>query len=208
MNQEINAYIQRSTKWPKELSALRSILLGCGLTEALKWGKPCYSHEGANIVILQEMKAFLSLMYFKGALLSDPQQVLLEQGPNSRSARRMEFTSVADVTRLSKVVKSYVNEALRIEADGLQLGPKPQLVLVEELEQRLMRDTVNADLNLTRVCRRRRLEPDPPRFTASFPRAGTMPFKLFLPSSLCSWSLPTLPSAPVVAQECRHGAYL
>ena len=141
MNQEINAYIQRSTKWPKELSALRSILLGCGLTEALKWGKPCYSHEGANIVILQEMKAFLSLMYFKGALLSDPQQVLLEQGPNSRSARRMEFTSVADVTRLSKVVKSYVNEALRIEADGLQLGPKPQLVLVDELEQRLMRDT-------------------------------------------------------------------
>lgn len=140
MHQKVDAYIERSMKWPEEMSALRSILLGCGLTEEMKWGKPCYSHEGAHIVILQEMKAFLSLMFFKGALLSDPQLVLVEQGPNSRSARRMEFTSVADVSRLSKVVKSYVEEALRVEADGLQLGPKPQLVLIDELQHRLARD--------------------------------------------------------------------
>lgn len=140
MNQKVDAYIKRSTKWPEEMSALRSILLGCGLAEELKWGKPCYSHDSANIVILQEMNAFLSLMFFKGALLSDPQHVLVEQGPNSRSARRIEFTSASDVTRLSKVVTSYVKEALRVEADDLQLGPKPQLVLVDELQQRLALD--------------------------------------------------------------------
>lgn len=140
MNQKVDAYIKRSTKWPEEMRALRSILRGCGLTEELKWGKPCYSHAGSNIVILQEMKGFLSLMFFKGALLSDPQHVLVAQGPNSRSARRMEFTTVADVTRLSKVVSAYVKNALRVEADGLQLGPKPQLILVEELQQRLAQD--------------------------------------------------------------------
>ena len=137
MNPKVDAYIERSTKWPQELSALRSILLDCGLAEELKWGKPCYSHAGANIVILQEMKAFLSLMFFKGALLADPQHVLVEPGPNSRSARRIEFTSARDVARLAKVVSACVEEALRVEADGVQLVPKPQLVLVEELQQRL-----------------------------------------------------------------------
>ncbi len=140
LHPNVDAYIKVSTKWPEQISALRTILLGCGLTEEMKWGKPCYSHEGANIVIVQEMKAFLALMFFKGALLSDPQQVLVEQGPNSRSARRMEFTSVGDVTRLSKAVTAYVKEALRIETDGVQLGPKPPLVLIEELEQRLAQD--------------------------------------------------------------------
>ena len=76
---------------------LRSILPGCGLTEEIKWGKPCFSHEGKNIVILQEMKDFLALMFFKGALMIDPVGALEEQGPNSRMARRMCFTSVEDV---------------------------------------------------------------------------------------------------------------
>jgi uncharacterized protein YdeI (YjbR/CyaY-like superfamily) len=140
MNSKVDAYMKRSTKWPEEMSAVRAILLDCGLTEEMKWGKPCYSHEGVNIVIIQEMKAFLSLMFFKGALLSDPQHVLVEQGPNSRSARRMEFTSVGDITRARKVIRAYVKEALRVEADGLQLDPRPKLVLVEELQQRLQRD--------------------------------------------------------------------
>jgi uncharacterized protein YdeI (YjbR/CyaY-like superfamily) len=140
MNSKVEAYIMRSTKWPAEMRALRPILLDCGLTEELKWGKPCYAHEGANIAILQEMNAFLALMFFKGAQLSDPKHVLVEQGPNSRSARRIEFASVGDVERLGRVVKSYVSEALRIEAEGLKLAPAPQLVLVDEFLQRLARD--------------------------------------------------------------------
>ena len=171
MNQKVDAYIKRSTKWPEEMSALRSILLGCGLAEELKWGKPCYSHDSANIVILQEMNAFLSLMFFKGALLSDPQHVLVEQGPNSRSARRIEFTSASDVTRLSKVVTSYVKEALRVEADDLQLGPKPQLVLVDELQQRLALDPrlKTAFEALFRSCPKSRCS-----FTAHYWRTSAM----------------------------------
>lgn len=122
------------------MTDLRPILLSCGLTEEIKWGKPCYSHEGTNIVILQEMNGFLALMFFKGALLDDPGGVLEDQGPNSRSARRLRFTSVEDVARLADTVRAYVEEAIDVEQAGLKVGPAPELVFVEELQNRLDRD--------------------------------------------------------------------
>jgi uncharacterized protein YdeI (YjbR/CyaY-like superfamily) len=137
VNPDVDAYINRSQMWPAEMAALRPILLDRGLTEAIKWGKPCYGHDGKNIAIMQEMKDFLALMFFKGALLSDPADVLRAQGPNSRSALRIEFTSVDDVTRLRDTVAAYVEEAIAVESAGLEVGPAPELVLVEELQQRL-----------------------------------------------------------------------
>lgn len=139
-NPLVDDYISRSEQWPEEMATLRPILLGSGLNEEIKWAKPCYSFEGKNIVIIQEMKDHLSLMFFKGALLSDPEGVLTEQGPNSRSARRIEFTSVDDVARLADTVKAYVEEAIDIQEAGLDVGPAPQLVFVGELEERLEGD--------------------------------------------------------------------
>jgi uncharacterized protein YdeI (YjbR/CyaY-like superfamily) len=140
VNPEVDAYIARSHKWPEEMNDLRQILLGCGLTEEIKWGKPCYCHEGKNIAVLQEMKGFLALMFFKGALLNDPQGVLEEQGPNSRSARRIRFTSVEDVAGLADCVNAYIAEAIDVEEAGLEVGPAPELVVVEELQDRLDHD--------------------------------------------------------------------
>jgi len=134
---QVDEYVSRSTTWPDEIAALRSILRDCGLVEDLKWRKPCYSHDGSNILILQEMKDFLALMFFKGALLADPAGVLESQGPNSRSARRICVRSVDDVTRLADTIASYVAEAIDIEDAGLGVGPAPHLVLVEELRVRL-----------------------------------------------------------------------
>lgn len=136
MNPEVDAYIEQSDKWPKEMTALRRVLLECGLAEEIKWNKPCYTHGGKNIVIVQEMNDFLALMFFKGALLADPEGVLSEQGPNSRSARRIEFTSTNDVRRLTDTVTAYVNEAIAVEEAGLAVGPAPQPELVAELRQR------------------------------------------------------------------------
>ncbi len=141
MNPKVDAFVNRSTKWPDEMAALRPILLDAGLDEAIKWGKPTFSHHGKNIVIFQEMNDFLALMFFKGALLADPRGVLESQGPNSRSALRMCFRSVADVTRLSKTVASYVAEAIAVEAAGLEVGPAPEVVFAPELQARLDRDT-------------------------------------------------------------------
>ena len=140
MNPDVDEYIARSERWPDEMTGLRPILLSRGLTEAIKWGKPCYSHEGANVVILQEMKDFLALMFFKGSLLDDSEGVLEEQGPNSRSARRMCFRSVDDVSRLADAVRSYVDQAIGVEEAGLEVGPAPELQLVGELQERLDRD--------------------------------------------------------------------
>lgn len=133
MDPQVARYIAKATRWQDESEHLRALLLGCGLNEALKWGKPCYSHQGSNVAILQNMKPFLALMFFKGALLDDPQGVLQEQGENTRSARRLCFTSVEQVTGMDATVRALVSEALRVEAEGLTLPARPPLVLVEEL---------------------------------------------------------------------------
>ena len=140
MNPDFDAYIRRSEKWPDEMIGLRPILLNSGLTESIKWGKHCYSHKGKNIVIFQVMKDFLALMFFMGALLNDSEGVLEEQGPNSRSARRIRFTSVEEVVRLNDTVKTYIGEAIDVEEEGLELGPPPEPLLVAELSSRLNQD--------------------------------------------------------------------
>lgn len=137
---DVDAYLAASERWPAEIAALRPVLLGCGLSEQVKWGKPCYQHDGRNIVIMQEMKDFLALMFFKGALLADPAGVLEAQGPNSRSARRVTFTSVAQVRDLSSTVAAYVDEAVAIEEAGLEVGQAPEPELADELARRLDAD--------------------------------------------------------------------
>ncbi len=139
---DVDAYLAASEAWRDELEALRPILIGTGLTEEIRWGKPCYSHEGKNVVICQEFKDFLALMFFKGALLKDPAGVLEDQGPNSRSARRMTFRSVDDVSRQADTVAAYVREAIAVEEAGLDVGPAPDLELVAELAGRLDADPV------------------------------------------------------------------
>lgn len=140
MDPKVDDYIGRSTTWPEELAALRPILLGCGLDESIKWGKPCYSDGDRNIAIMQEMKGFLALMFFKGALLDDPQGLLRSQGPNSRSARRVELTSVDDVAAHEATIRDLVASAIAVEQAGLSVGPAPELELCEELTERLAAD--------------------------------------------------------------------
>lgn len=135
---EVDAYLARSKQWPKECARLRATMLACGLSEALKWGKPCYEHEGSNIAIIQEFKAFAALMFFKGALLNDKHGLLEEQGENTRSALRVCFTSVKQVVEREAAIKDYVRQAIEVEKAGLSV-PKTssKLVLVEELQKRL-----------------------------------------------------------------------
>lgn len=136
----VDDYLEASTQWPEEIRALRPILLGAGLDETVKWNKPCYTHDGANIVIIQEMKAFLALMFFNGAVLKDPDGLLQSQGPNSRAAKRVTFTSVQDVDRLAKAVTRLVKDAVAAEKEGRRLPPAPPLELAPELKARLDAD--------------------------------------------------------------------
>lgn len=130
----------RAIRWTDVVERLRSVLRRTELVEERKWGKPCFTDGGKNIVIVQEMKEFVALMFFKGVLLPDPAGVLEDQGPNSRSARRITFTSTADVDRLADVVVDYVARAVESERAGLEVPDAGELTLVDELRDRLDRD--------------------------------------------------------------------
>lgn len=136
-NPKVEAFIGRQDQWVEEMAALQPVLLECGLTPEIKWGKPCYSHDGRNIAIFQPMKEFLSLMFFKGALLDDPAGLLRSQGPNSRSALRLEFTSVEQVADQTEIIRDFVTEAIEVEDKGLQVEPAPEVDLCAELADRL-----------------------------------------------------------------------
>jgi uncharacterized protein YdeI (YjbR/CyaY-like superfamily) len=125
-NSRVDEYAARLERWRDEFAALRTILLDTELTEAFKWYKPCYTHGGKNIAIFQPFNDACALMFFKGALLNDPKALLREQGENSRSSLRLEFRSVADVTRRKSALRNLVADAIRVEQAGLRVtGPAP-----------------------------------------------------------------------------------
>ena len=138
---DVDAYLAASDKWPDEIAAIRPILLGCGLEETIKWGKPCYRIEDdKNVVLLQEFSDHLALMFFQGVLLDDAQDVLHAQGPNTHGAKRMKFTSTDEVERLDDVITAYVGEAIHHARAGTELPPRPAEELAAELLERLAND--------------------------------------------------------------------
>ena len=155
-SKRVDTYLQHSKLWPAEVARLRQVLLATGLSEDLKWGKPCYAHDGHNVVIVQEFKPHLALMFFKGALMADPAGVLEEQGENSRAAMRMTFTSVEDVDRLTPTIREYVAEAVAVEESGAKLPPPKPIVLTDVLAARIDSDDQfkEAFEGLTRGCQR------------------------------------------------------
>lgn len=125
-NPSVDASFDHAERWCDEAKALREILLESDLTEELKWGKPCYTYGGRNVCIVQRMKDFLALLFFKGALLKDTGGVLELQGPNSRAGYRMRFTSVQDVASMAKTINAYVHQAIEVERAGLQLDSREE----------------------------------------------------------------------------------
>lgn len=136
-NPKVDKFLGKPGKWRKEMQMLRTIILSCGLTEELKWGKPCYTFDDNNVVILQGFKESCALMFFKGALLKDPRHVLQKPGANSRVARRVLFNSVAEITAMESVLKAYIREAVEAEKAGLKVTlPKKREPVPDELKIR------------------------------------------------------------------------
>ena len=137
---EVDAFVRQAKQWRAEIEALRTILLASGLDESLKWGKPCYSVDGKNVAIIQAFKPHCALMFFKGALLDDTHGLLREQGENTQSAMRLEFTSPTQIT--PSIVKAYVKQAIAVEKAGLKVDApaRRELVIPEELSVALSRN--------------------------------------------------------------------
>ncbi len=128
MRPEVKTFIKNASPWQKEIEGLRDIILQTSLDEDFKWSKPCYIHEGNNVVIIQPFKNCLGLMFFKGALLKDPKGILKDNGPNSQSAKRLEFTNLDEISKSRSTIKAYIKEAIEIEKSGqkVELKKKPE----------------------------------------------------------------------------------
>jgi len=137
-----DAFFNRAKNWSDEMVRLRAIALACGLEESLKWGKPCYAHGRANIVLIQPFKGYCALLFFKGALLKDSEALLVPPGENSQSSRQARFTSAASVTKAAATLKAYIREAIAVEKAGLK-------VELQKIEDRAIPAELQAQYDLT-----------------------------------------------------------
>ncbi len=126
-------------QWQKEADKLREIALGCGLSEEVKWGKPCFTYQTKNVAIVIPLKEACALSFFKGALLEDPKHILQKIGEHTQAGRWVKFTSLKEITALQSVLKSYIRAAVEVEAAGKKVTLKKdsEYVVPEELQARL-----------------------------------------------------------------------
>src|SRR5437867_10051763 len=106
-NPKVDAYLSRAKKWQAEMKTLRMIILDCQLTEELKWGKPCYTFQNSNIVIIQGFKEFCALLFCKGALLNDSSNGVLKKF-GWQAARRIPFSNVREIVETEPILKAYI----------------------------------------------------------------------------------------------------
>lgn len=123
-NPKADFFFTKYKKWNGEIELLRKIALDCGLTEELKWGCPCYVFEKKNVVLIHVFKEYCALLFFKGALLKDTDNVLIQQTDNVQAARQIRFTNVKEITKIKAVLKSYIFQAIEIEKAGLKVPMK------------------------------------------------------------------------------------
>ena len=126
-------------QYPEETLALQEIARSCGLTEKIKWGKPCFVLGSKNIVLIQRFNEYVALMFFKGALLRDPEKLLHRIGEHMQGPRQLRFKSVEEVLELKPAIKAYIEEAIELEKAGAKvlLKKAAEYKVPEELQAAL-----------------------------------------------------------------------
>jgi uncharacterized protein YdeI (YjbR/CyaY-like superfamily) len=143
MSPKVDSFLRRQKTWWKEFTKLREIIVACGLTEDLKWGQPCYSLDGKNVILMHGFKEYCAVLFPRGALLKDPKGVLIQQTKNVQAARQIRFTSLADVVKTRKTLEAYIREAIEVQKAGLKVPFKrtQDFEMPEELESKLEKST-------------------------------------------------------------------
>lgn len=139
MNPKVDFFFNKNSTWQKEYDLLRSIILECGLTEELKWGKPCYTLNGNNVVLIHGFKDYCAILFHKGVLLNDDDGILIQQTKNVQVARQLRFTSVHQISEMKSIIKAYIFEAIDIEQAGLEVELKKttEFEVAEEFQEKL-----------------------------------------------------------------------
>lgn len=136
-NPKVDWFFSKAKQWKPEFQKLRTIILDCGLIEELRWGKPCYTLEGSNIVLIHGFKEYCAVLFFKGALLKDPRGILVQQTENVQSARQIRFTNIGEI--VESVLKAYIKEAIEAEKAGLEVKLKKtsEFKVADEFQNKL-----------------------------------------------------------------------
>ena len=139
MNPRVDFFFQKAERWQAEFEKLRAIILACELTEDLKWGVPCYTFQGSNIVLIHGFKEYCAILFVKGALLKDTEGILIQQTENVQAARQIRFTSLEQIAALETTIQAYLQEAIRVEKAGLKVEFKKaaEYAVPEEFISRL-----------------------------------------------------------------------
>ncbi|MGE5370727.1 MAG: YdeI/OmpD-associated family protein [Solirubrobacterales bacterium] len=139
LNPKVDEFVSKALKWHDEFEQLRRIVLDCELTEAVKWGVPCYTFQKSNVVLIHGFKEYCALLFFKGALLKDPDGILIQQTEKVQAGRQIRFTSVQEIVGLEPILKAYIHEAIEVEKAGLKVDFKKHtdFVIPEEFQSKL-----------------------------------------------------------------------
>src|ERR1700757_4506450 len=137
-NPKVDFFFSKGKPWREEFERLRMIILDCGLTEELKWGCPCYTFQERNIVLIHGFKEFCALLFFKGALLKDPNRILATPGQH-QAARQIRFTNVREIVKMKSILKAYIHKAIEVEKAGLRVKLKKtaDFKIPEEFQKKL-----------------------------------------------------------------------
>lgn len=144
-NQKVDFFFDKTSKWQDCYKLLRKLVLETGLVEELKWGHPCYTLKGANVVLIHGFKEYCALLFHKGALLEDTCDMLVQQTQNVQAARQIRFSNFQEIESRQQEIKAYIFQAIEVEKEGLQVELKKtsEFEMVEEF--RLL---MNADSKL------------------------------------------------------------
>jgi uncharacterized protein YdeI (YjbR/CyaY-like superfamily) len=124
LNPRVDKFLSKAKQWREEYEQLRTIVLDCGLTEDYKWMHPCYTFDDKNIVLIHGFKEYCALLFHKGALLQDPNGILIQQTENVQAARQIRFTNVQQIVEMEAVLKAYIQNAIEVEKAGLEVELK------------------------------------------------------------------------------------
>ena len=139
MNPKVDLFFRKAKKWQDEMEKLRRIILDCKLTEELKWGKPCYTFQKKNIVIIIGFKEYCALLFFKGALLKDAEGTLIKPGEHTQGGRQIRFTHGWEIEEMETILKTHLMEAIEVEKAGMKMNFKKDTnrIIPEEFKKKL-----------------------------------------------------------------------
>ncbi len=118
----VEDYIAGASRWRPELEKLRDVLRSTGLEETIKWGGPCYTHDGRNVVGIGGFKSYFGLWFFQGALLDDEKGHLINaQEGKTRAMRQWRMHSAKDIR--PAIIRKYVRECVDKLDAGEEIRP-------------------------------------------------------------------------------------